>query len=207
MNEREAVHVLAVCSSYDGRKPSTVDAQTWAYELKAVDRDTAVAAVRDFYRTDPGGRIRPGHVTQYVADLRKPGLSRSSRIENAAIVALDPDDPDYDRKHMQALHDARHAAAEAPQAIPDRVALPHGAASPEDRIERNRRGAALAKAAVKPFPGATREDAPDIPENLKRARAAAVEYRAGQNRRDNALKLGATGGRLVSQINKQRNNR
>lgn len=72
------------------------------------------------------------------------------------------------------------------------------------RIERNRRGAALAKAAVKPFPGATREDAPDIPENLRKARAAAVEYRAGQKRRDNSLKLGRAGGELMQHINHQR---
>jgi len=58
------------------------------------------------------------------------------------------------------------------------------------RVERNRRGAALAKAAVKPFPGATREDAPDVPENLKRAREVAKEYRAGQAYRDRSLKIG-----------------
>jgi hypothetical protein len=60
----------------------------------------------------------------------------------------------------------------------------------EARVERNRRGVALAKAAVKPFPGATREDAPDIPENLRRARAAAVEHKAGQAYRDRSLKIG-----------------
>lgn len=72
------------------------------------------------------------------------------------------------------------------------------------RIERNRRGAALARAAVKPFPGATRGDAPDIPENLRKAREMAVEYRAGQTRRDNSLKLGRAGGELMQQINHQR---
>lgn len=90
---------------------------------------------------------------------------------------------------------------------PPRAAILQAPPSPrEDRIERNARGAALAKAAVKPFPSATREDAPDIPENLKRARAAAVEHRAGQARRDNALKLGAAGGQVLSQINQARRN-
>jgi hypothetical protein len=74
----------------------------------------------------------------------------------------------------------------------------------QDRIERNRRGADAARAGVRPFPGATREDAPDIPENLKKARAAAVEYRAGQKRRDNSMKLGRAGGQLLSQINQNR---
>lgn len=74
----------------------------------------------------------------------------------------------------------------------------------QDRIDRNRRGANAARAAVKPFPGATREDAPDIPENLRKAREMAVEYRAGQTRRDNSLKLGRAGGELMQQINHQR---
>lgn len=74
----------------------------------------------------------------------------------------------------------------------------------EDRIERGRRGAAAAKAAIRPFPGATREDAPDIPENLRRAREAAIDYRAGQKRRDNSMKLGRAGGQVLSQINQAR---
>lgn len=72
------------------------------------------------------------------------------------------------------------------------------------RVERNRRGAALAKAAVKPFPGAVREDAADIPENLRKAREMAVEYRAGQARRDNPMKLGRTGAEALTQINRAR---
>lgn len=71
------------------------------------------------------------------------------------------------------------------------------------RIERNRRGAAMAKAAVKPFPGAVREDAPEVPENLKRARQVAAEYRAGQAYRDKSMKLGQAGGQLMNQISKQ----
>lgn len=90
-------------------------------------------------------------------------------------------------------------AVEAPSAV---LALPP---SPrEDRIERNARGAALAKAAIKPFPGATRADAADIPENLRKAREAAIEYRAGQTRRDNPLKLGRTGAEALTQINQAR---
>lgn len=74
----------------------------------------------------------------------------------------------------------------------------------EERIERNARGAALAKAAIKPFPGATREDAPDVPENLRKAREMAVEYRAGQQRRDNAMKLGRAGAEALTKINQAR---
>lgn len=71
------------------------------------------------------------------------------------------------------------------------------------RIERNRRGAAMAKAAVKPFPGA-REDAPEISENLRRAREAAKEYRASKAARDNGMKLGRAGAEVLTQINRAR---
>jgi hypothetical protein len=74
----------------------------------------------------------------------------------------------------------------------------------QGRIDRNRRGADAARAGVRPFPGAAREDTTGIPENLKKARAAAVEYRAGQQRRDNALKLGRAGGEAMTQINQAR---
>lgn len=74
----------------------------------------------------------------------------------------------------------------------------------QDRIERNRRGANAARAAVRPFPGATREDAPDIPENLRKAREMAKEYRASQARRDNSMKLGRTGAEALTQINRAR---
>jgi hypothetical protein len=74
----------------------------------------------------------------------------------------------------------------------------------EDRIERNARGAALAKAAVKPFPGAVREDAPEVPENLRKAREVAAAYKAGNAYRDRNLKLGAAGGQLMNQLSKQR---
>lgn len=71
------------------------------------------------------------------------------------------------------------------------------------RIERNRRGAALAKAAVKPFPGG-RQEATEIPESLKKARAMAAADRLGQAYRDKSMKLGRAGGQLLNQISKQR---
>jgi hypothetical protein len=209
VNDREAVYVLAVCSSYDGRKPSTVDAQTWAYELREVERDAAVEAVREFYRLHPDDRIRPGHVTQILADQRKSGLAKSSRIENAAIEALDPDDPDFDRKYMEAVQGARRAAGENPAVIPNRVAIGGPGRGTDDVAERARRGnerVRQALAEAKPFrQGGT--EGPAIPENLKKAREAAVDYRAGQKRRDNALKLGAAGGQVLSQINQIRGRR
>jgi hypothetical protein len=206
MKYDDAKFVLAVAASYDNRAPSQAVATAWAFDLGDIARDDAVAAVRGHYKANPDTWIKPGHVVEIVKHARSAGLARSSRIENAAIEALDPDDPEYDRKHLEAIQDARHAAAERPEVIPARIALPQGERSPEDRVERNARGAALAKAAVKPFPGAVREDAPDIPENLRKAREAAVDYRADQARRDSALKLGATGGRLLSQINQNRRN-
>lgn len=181
MNEREAVHVLAVCSSYDGRKPSTVDAQTWAYELRHVDRGVAIDAVREYYRRFPDGRIRPGHVTEYVAELRRPGIARSSRIENAAVEALDPDDPEYNARYMAAIQDARARAAQAPEAIPERVGLPTRPVPPSERAQRAHRGAAIARAALAEARKSADADRPGPTEaDLKRERvlAAAAEHKA-----------------------------
>jgi hypothetical protein len=78
----------------------------------------------------------------------------------------------------------------------------------EERAAAVRRGRAACDAAIaaaNPY-RLDREDAPDIPENLLKARAVAVEHRAGQNRRDNAMKLGAAGGEVLSQINQARRN-
>lgn len=87
---------------------------------------------------------------------------------------------------------------------PERAIEWRAEAANSARIERNRRGAAAAKAAVKPFPGATRADAPEIPENLRKAREAAVEYKAGQAYRDKSMKLGRAGNEALQQINRNR---
>jgi len=74
----------------------------------------------------------------------------------------------------------------------------------QDRIDRNRRGANAVRAAVRPFPGATREDAPEVPENLRKAREVAVAYKAGQVYRDKNLKLGRAGNEALQRINQAR---
>lgn len=74
----------------------------------------------------------------------------------------------------------------------------------QDRIDRNRRGADAVRAAIRPFPGAVREDTPEVPENLRKAREAAAAHKAGNAYRDRNLKLGAAGGQLMNQISKQR---
>jgi hypothetical protein len=81
-----------------------------------------------------------------------------------------------------------------------------GEAAAEARIERNRRGADLVRAALAeatPFRQG-RDDSEAIPENLRKAREAAVDYRAGEQRRDNSMKLGRAGGELMTQINQAR---
>lgn len=204
MNEREAVHVLAVCSSYDGRKPSTVDAQTWAYELKHVERDTAVEAVRNFYRANPDGRIRPGHVTEYASGQRKPGLERSSRVENAAVEALDPDDPDYDRKYLEAIQSSRRAAGDAPEAIPGRVAIGGRTPDPGEWAERSRRGNDKIRAALADANQFRADRSHDnVPENLRRARAVAASYKSAKRHGD-PEQLGRAGGQLMTQISNKR---
>jgi hypothetical protein len=74
----------------------------------------------------------------------------------------------------------------------------------QDRIDRNRRGADAVRAAIRPFPGAAREDAPEVPENLKKARAMATADRLGQAYRDKNLKLGRAGAEAMQQINRNR---
>ncbi|THV25982.1 hypothetical protein [Glycomyces paridis] len=76
----------------------------------------------------------------------------------------------------------------------------------EARLEAAARGKARCEAAIaaaNPY-RLTREDAPEIPENLRKAREVAVGYRAGQARRDRSLKLGAAGNEVLSQINRNR---
>jgi hypothetical protein len=205
MIEREAVHVLAVCSSYDGRKPSTVDAQTWAYELREVERDAAVEAVREFYRLHPDERIRPGHVTQILAEQRKPGLARSSRMENAAIEALDPDDPDFDAKYMEAIRGSRRTAGEDAAAIPNRIAIGGPGRDIDGVAERARRGNVLVRQALAeatPF-RAHRDNAAEVPENLRKAREVAAEYRATKRRTDPTT-LARAGAEALTQIHRTR---
>jgi hypothetical protein len=72
----------------------------------------------------------------------------------------------------------------------------------QDRIERNRRGADAARAAVKPFPGG-RPIEEAVPENLRRAREAAAAQKAWKRRTD-PDKLGRAGAELLSQINRNR---
>lgn len=68
VDEVNAFWVLATASGYDEREASDMQARVWATAL-GVDRVTvaeAVGAVHRYYRDNPDGRIRPGHVTAYV---------------------------------------------------------------------------------------------------------------------------------------------
>jgi hypothetical protein len=76
----------------------------------------------------------------------------------------------------------------------------------EARLEAAARGKARCEAAIaaaNPY-RLTREDAADVPENLRKAREVAVGYRAGQAYRDRSLRLGAAGNEVLSQINRNR---
>lgn len=86
---------------------------------------------------------------------------------------------------------------------PERAIEWRAEAANQARIERNRRGVEMAKAAVKPFPGG-RQETTEIPENLKKARAMAAADRLGQAYRDKNLKLGRAGNEALTQINRAR---
>lgn len=94
------------------------------------------------------------------------------------------------------------SALQAP--APERAIEWRAEAANTARVERNARGAALVRSLVKPFPGGTVRAETGIPENLRRAREAAVEYRAGQARRDRALKLGPAGAEVLTTIHRAR---
>lgn len=182
MKPNEAMHVLAVCASYDNRVPSQATATAWAYDLADIGRDEAVAAVREHYRNRPDTWIKPGHVVDLVKARRRLGLQNVSRVEAAAIAEIDPDDPRYTEKVQRALADARQAAASGQVEIPAHV-LPAREETAEERRERARRGAALARAELEKH---RTESEPEIEEGvsetLQRAREAARQYKADRDR-------------------------
>lgn len=141
MHPQEAARVLAAAAAYDKRTPSNAEAYTWGQDLGDITVEEAVRAVREHFKTRPDTYLQVGHVIEIVKRYRRTGLDQSSRLENAAIVALDPDDPDYDRKYMAAIHNARHTAATDSSVIPEHVALPSRSETDDERRSRARRGA------------------------------------------------------------------
>lgn len=180
MKEREAVQVLAVAASYDARRASTVEAQTWAYELRDVDLVDAIAAVREHYRVRPDDRIRPGHVLTILADRRRHRLANVSRLEAAALRAIDPDDPEYTAKAQRALADARQRAAVDPDAVPAHV-LPAREETAEERSDRTRRGKSVVQAELDKIAAVKAASEPkidpNVSETLQRARELARQYK------------------------------
>jgi len=80
--------------------------------------------------------------------------------------------------------------------------------TPEERAAAVRRGKAACEAAIaeaNPY-RLDPTDAPEIPENLRKAREAAIAHRARQRRRTDPDGLGRAGGLLLSQINQNRRN-
>jgi hypothetical protein len=74
----------------------------------------------------------------------------------------------------------------------------------EDRSARIARGAALVRQALaEATPFRAHREERDVPENLRKAREAAAEYKAAKRRGD-PEKLGRAGGQLMTQINQAR---
>lgn len=69
----DALRVLLVASAFDEREPSKIQASVWAEELTALglDVDLAIEAVRRYYRENPDGRVRPGHLSRYAWQVRQ----------------------------------------------------------------------------------------------------------------------------------------
>lgn len=85
MTPDEALQVLATASAFDERKPSRVQAIVWAEELSdtGITLDEAMAAVRAYYRANPDGRVRPGHLLPHVLAARRDALARARQVEIA----------------------------------------------------------------------------------------------------------------------------
>lgn len=184
MKPAEAMHVLAVAAAYDNRPPSQATATTWAYDLADINQAEAIDAVREHYRERPDTWIKPGHVIAIVKRARSVGLANVSRVETAAIEALDRDDPDFDTKYMRALQRARQAAGDDPRVIPSRIAIGGPGRGTPDVAERGRRGNARVTAELQRH---RRESEPaidpNIPDNLQRAREVARKYKRERARR------------------------
>lgn len=188
MHPNDALKVLAVAASYDKRTPSQAEAYTWAADLGDITETEAIAAVREHYRTRPDDYLGVGHVIEVVKRHRRSGLDQSSRLENAAILALDPDDPEYDRKYLDAIRQARETAASDGSAIPERPGLPSRFEAREETAQRARRGAELCRQALAEHSGPTpvTDDGDDgLTDAVRRARErAAIERRNTRRRGD-----------------------
>jgi hypothetical protein len=209
VNIEEAGYVLAVAAAYDNRPPSQAVATTWAYDLKDITQADAIDAVREHYRNNPDVWIKPGHVVEIVKRHRSKGLANASRVENAVIEALDPDDPDYLRKYQEAIQNARRIAAERPDVIPARVAVGGRVPTAEEWVEKAARGKAIVQPVLDSIAEKKVTEDPhqaDIPDNLRRAREVARQYKRDRDKRpeQQAKPLaGAVGDdptRLVSQF-------
>jgi hypothetical protein len=122
-------------------------------------------------------------VIAIVKRARSLGLANSSRVETAAIEALDRDDPEFDTKYQRAIQRARQAAGDDPRVIPARIAIGGPGRGTPDVAERGRRGNALVTAELQkhrrePEPAID----PTIPENLQRAREVARQYKRQRDR-------------------------
>lgn len=181
MHPEDAKKVLACAAAYDKRKPSQTETVLWAADLGDTTLSEAVNAVREHFKTRPDVYLQVGHVIEIVKRYRRTGLDQSARLENAAITALDPDDPDYTRKYQLALQAARHRAASDTTVIPGQVALPGGTV--ESRVERTRRGVALARAAVEAATAKRKGGTDEQPLTESERIVAAARERAAEERR------------------------
>lgn len=188
MHPNDAKRVLAAAAVYDKRTPSAAEAYTWAADLGEMSADEAIAAVREHFRTRPDTYLNVGHVIEIVKRHRRSGLDQSSRLENAAVVALDPDDPEYDRKYLEAIRAARETAASDGTAVPGRQALPGRFEADADRTERIRRGADACREVLAEYADSKpvlADDGDDgLTDPVRRARARAIVERRARKRGD-----------------------
>jgi len=92
VTQDQAVDILKIASAYDGRKPSELQATVWAADLTdgRVAVQDAAQAVRTWYRDNPDGYIKPGHVVAEARAVRREAVERQRTADHLALTAGRP---------------------------------------------------------------------------------------------------------------------
>lgn len=94
-------------------RPDAGIAFAWAEAMGDVNRDDALSVVTEHYRAETR-RIMPKDILDGVRRLRRARLEQDPQ----AIPDVDPDDPDFTRKYIQALRDGNFRSAEGEKPRP-----------------------------------------------------------------------------------------
>lgn len=103
MNRDDVIDLLTVITAGDHRTVGDSDITFWLEIVGDLQKDLAMQAVRDHFRTKPGVWLEPGHIVARAREIHRDMLDRAPRepIENGADdyypgdAKAAPDLPDY----------------------------------------------------------------------------------------------------------------